>query len=187
MNQRTIVRSLTTKDGTLVAMNDGVVSWKPREGRAMRTKLEGLPTVLLAMRGPMGPVDATAIGTADGNVVVLTIPRLETVAKFSLNSGSIRALTLVDEGALHFLVGTQHGAVWSVCDGRAKRCIHEFSIDGPVSSLHIEGERVHVRSGWMHHVRTLDGSSHDVENTAAAYRVKRHKRLSQTYFMPYPA
>ena len=64
----------------------------------MRTKLEGLPTVLLAMRGPMGPVDATAIGTADGNVVVLTLPRLETVAKFSLNSGSIRALTLVDEG-----------------------------------------------------------------------------------------
>ena len=68
MNQRTIVRSLTTNDGTLVAMNDGVVSWKPREGRAMRTKLEGLPTVLLAMR-PMGPVDATAIGCADGNVV----------------------------------------------------------------------------------------------------------------------
>ncbi|MDP6194559.1 MAG: hypothetical protein QF880_02425 [Candidatus Poseidonia sp.] len=187
MNQRIIVRSLTTNDGTLVAMSDGVVSWKPQEGRATRTQLEGLPTVLLAIRGPMGPVDATAIGTADGNVVVMTIPRLETVAKFSLNSGSIRALTLVNEGEMHFLVGTQHGAVWSVCDGRANRCIHEFSIDGPVSSLHIESERVHVRSGWIHHVRTLDGSSHDVQNTAASYRIKRHKRLSQTYFMPYPA
>jgi hypothetical protein len=187
MNQRIIVRSLTTNDGTLVAMSDGVVSWKPREGRATRTQLGGLPTVLLAIRGPMGPVDATAIGTADGEVIVMTLPRLETVAKFSLNSGGVRALTLVNEGEMHFLVGTQHGAVWSVCDGRANRCIHEFSIDGPVSSLHIENERVHVRSGWIHHVRTLDGSSHDVQNTAASYRIKRQKRLSQTYFMPYPA
>ena len=168
-------------------MSDGAVSWKPREGRSTRTQLEGLPTVLLALRGPMGPVDAAAIGTADGNVVVLTLPRLETVAKFGLNSGSIRALTLVDEGDLHFLVGTQHGAVWSAWDGRAERCIHQFSIEGPVSSLHIEGDRVHVRSGWIHHVRTLDGSMHDVENTAASYRVKRQKRLGQTYFMPYPA
>ena len=52
------------------------------------------------------------------------------------------------------------------------------------SQASTSSERVHLRSGWMHHVRTLDGSSHDVENTAAAYRVKRHKRLSQTYFMP---
>ena len=187
MNQRTIVRSLTTKDGTLVAMSDGVISWKPRDGRSTRTKLEGLPTVLLAVRGPMGPVDAAAVGTADGHVVVLTVPRLETVAKFSLNAGSVRALTLVGEGRLNFLVGTQHGSVWSVHDGKTERCVHEFSIDGPVSSLHIEGEHVHVRSGWMHHVRTLDGTRHDVENTAASYRVKRQKRLSQTYFMPYPA
>ena len=187
MNQRTIVRSLTTNDGTLVAMSDGVISWKPREGRSTRTQLEGLPTVLLAIRGRMGPVDAAAVGTADGHVVVMTVPRLETVARFSLNSGGVRALTLIGEGKWHFLVGTQHGAVWSICDEKSQRSTHEFSIDGPVSSLRIVGDNVHVRSGWMHHVRTLDGTRHDVENTAAAYRVKRQKRLSQTYFMPYPA
>ena len=91
-----------------MAMSDGVISWKPCDGRSTRTKLEGLPTVLLAVRGPMGPVDAAAVGTADGHVVVLTVPRLETVAKFSLNAGSVRALTLVGEGRLNFLVGTQH-------------------------------------------------------------------------------
>lgn len=62
MQQRTIVRSLTTSDGTLVAMNDGTVVWKPIEGRPTRTVLEDLPTVLLALRGPMGPVDAAAVG-----------------------------------------------------------------------------------------------------------------------------
>ena len=48
MNQRTIVRSLTTKDGTLVAMNDGTLAWKPLNGRPTRTLVEGLPTVLMA-------------------------------------------------------------------------------------------------------------------------------------------
>ena len=65
MNQRTIVRSLTTKDGTLIAMNDGLVAWKPVNDQPTRTTLDGLPTVLLALRGPIGPIEAAAIGTAD--------------------------------------------------------------------------------------------------------------------------
>ena len=106
MNQRTIVRSLITTDGTLVAMNDGMLAWKPLDGRPTRTVVEGLPTVLLALRGPMGPVDAAVVGTATGDVHVLTLPRLESVATFQLKSGSVRAITLVEEGAFHFLVGT---------------------------------------------------------------------------------
>ena len=187
MHQRIIVRSLTTKDGTLVAMNDGTLAWKPNDGRPSRTVLQGLPTVLLALRGPMGPVDAVAVGTADGDVVVLTIPRFETVAKFSLKSGSVRAITLLNEGSFHFLVGTQHGAVWSLCDGRQNRSEHLFSIDSPVSSLHLEGENVHIRSGWIHHVRTWDGTSHEVKNTSESYIVKRRRRLGEAYHLPYPA
>ena len=187
MQQRTVVRSLTTNDGTLVAMNDGTVAWKPIEGRPTRTLLEGPPTVLLALRGPMGPIDSAVIGTADGEVVVYTLPRLEVVAKFSLKSGSIRAITLVEQGAFHFLVGTQHGAVWSVCDHRPERAELIFSIDGPVSSLRIEGELVHVRSGWIHHVRAWDGSSHDIRNTAESYTTRKQRRLRDTYFLPYPA
>ena len=100
MNQRTIVRSLITTDGTLVAMNDGMLAWKPLDGRPTRTVVEGLPTVLLALRGPMGPVDAAVVGTATGDVHVLTLPRLESVATFQLKSGSVRAITLVEELSL---------------------------------------------------------------------------------------
>lgn len=187
MNQRTIVRSCTTKDGTLVAMNDGLVAWKPKDGRPSRIKLDALPTVLLAIKGPMGPVDSIAIGTAEGEVMVLTIPRLETVASFQLNSGSVRALCLLNEGEMKFLVGTQHGAVWYLGKEGAERCHHAFSIEGPVSSLHLEGDLVHVRSGWIHHVRTLDGVAQVEENTAANYTARPQKRLGQTYFQPYPA
>lgn len=184
MNQRTIVRSLTTRDGTLVAMNDGMIVWRPRDGRPTRTSITDLPTVLLALRGPMGPVDAAVLGTASGEVHVFTLPRMETIARFQLESGSIRALHLVAEGSMHFIAGTQHGAVWSLDDSQTERCQHLFSIDGPVSSLHLEGDNVHVRSGWYHHVRTWDGQHHDVNNTAESFKVKRFKRLDRSYLLP---
>ena len=77
MNQRTIVRSLTTDEGTLVAMNDGLIVWKPIDGRPFRMHLEALPTVLLVVRGPMGNLDLAAIGTSSGTgqVVDLTTAR----------------------------------------------------------------------------------------------------------------
>jgi hypothetical protein len=187
MNQRSIVRSLTTADGLLVGMNDGTISWKPVDGRPHRTKLEGLPTVLLALRGPMGAVDTAVVGCADGELHVLTLPRLETIAKYTLASGSIRAVCLVAEGTMHFLVGTQHGAVWSLDERSTERSRLVFTVDGPVSSLHLEGELVHVRSGWVHHVRSWDGSHHDVTNTSEAFHVKRFKRLDRSYTVPNPA
>jgi hypothetical protein len=187
MNQRTIVRSLTTQDGTLVAMNDGMIVWKPHEGRPTRTTIDDLPTVLLALKGPMGPVDAVALGTAKGDVHVFTLPRMETIGRFNLESGSIRALHLVAEGSMHFVAGTQHGAVWSLRDDQQERCQLLFSIDGPVSSLHIDGETVHVRSGWYHHERTWDGQHHQVNNTADTFQVKRFKRLDRSYLQPHAA
>ena len=51
-------------------MNDGMLAWKPLDGRPTRTVVEGLPTVLLALRGPMGPVDAAVVGTATGFIVL---------------------------------------------------------------------------------------------------------------------
>ena len=183
MNQRSIVRSLTTSDGVLIAMNDGTVSWKPVDGRPKRTRLEGLPTVLLVLRGPMGAVDTAVIGCADGELHILTLPRLETVAKYTLASDGIRAVCLVSEGTMHFLVGTQSGAVWSLDERATERSRMVFSIDGPVSSLRLDGEWVHVRSGWVHHVRSWDGSHHNVTNTSEGFNVKRTKRLDRSYII----
>lgn len=184
MNERTIVRSLTTNEGILVAMNDGLLAWKPNDGRPTRTLLEGLPTVLLAMRGPMGCVDTVAVGTADGHVLVLTLPRLETVTKFTLEAGSIRALTLVGEGTMTFLAGTQLGHVFLLDDAAQVRTKLTFSIEGPVSSLHLESDSVHVRSGWIHHVRSWDGTNHRTDNTADHFRTTRYKRLDRSYLLP---
>ena len=187
MNQRTIVRSLTTDEGTLVAMNDGLIVWKPIDGRPFRMHLEALPTVLLVVRGPMGNLDLAAIGTSSGQVKLLTLPRLEHVTTFSLQEGSIRALVLANEGTLQFLAGTQRGGVWRLDDSQQLREEHLFGIDGPVSSLHLVGGNVHIQSGWYRHERSLDGASVRVENTAETYRVRRQKRLDRTYILQSPA
>ena len=185
MNERTIVRSLTTNEGVLVAMNDGLLAWKPTGGRPTRTMLDGLPTVLLAVRGPMGGVDTVAVGTADGHVLVMTLPRLETVTKFTLDAGSLRALTLVEEGTMTFLAGTQFGHVFFLDDAAQQRTQQLFSIEGPVSSLHLENDTVHVRSGWIHHVRSWDGSTQRTDNTADRFRTTRFKRLDRSYVLPH--
>ena len=165
-------------------MNDGLLAWKPTYGRPTRTRTDGLPTVLLGIRGPMGCVDAVAVGTADGNVFVMTLPRLETIARFVLGAGSVRAITLVSEGALQFLAGTQNGHVFLLDDAAQERTSLLFQIEGPVSSLHLEGETVHVRSGWIHHIRTWDGTSHRIDNTAQHHRTQGYKRLNQSYIIP---
>ena len=187
MNQRTIVRSLTTEEGTLVGMNDGLIMWKPNEGRPFRMNLEALPTVLLVVRGPMGNIDLAAIGTASGHVKLLTLPRLELITTFSLQEGSIRALVLANEGTLQFLAGTQRGGVWRLDDSKQTREEHLFSIEGPVSSLHLVDGSVHIQSGWYRHERSLDGSSVRVENTAETYTVRRQNRLDRSYILQSPA
>ncbi len=181
MNQRTVVRSLTTSDGTVLGMNDGTITWSPRQGRPTRTSLDALPTVLLGLRGPMGPMDSVVVGTAEGQVTVLSLPRLEVVTTFQLASGGIRALSLIGEGQLRFLAGTQHGTVWQLDDASTNRATPLFNIEGPVSSLQLDGKLIHVRSGWMHHVHTWDGVVQTTRNTAQGYRAPRYKRLNRSY------
>jgi len=176
-----IVRSLTTSEGTLVAMDDGLLAWKPKDGRAQRIPLESIPTVLLAVRGPMNCVDTAVIGNAKGEVIVLTLPRLEITAKFVLNGGCIRALSLVGQGSLNLLAGTQNGEVWLLDDRTSKRQEQLFTITGPISSLNLENGIVHVRSGWIHHMHTWDGAQISQDNTAKHYSRGGHKRLDRSY------
>ena len=121
MKSRMIVRSLTTAEGTLVAMDDGLLAWKPKNGRAQRIRLEAIPTVLLVVRGPMDTIDTAIIGNARGEVLVFTLPRLEMISKYILKGGCIRALSLIDKGSLNLLAGTQNGSVWCLDDRKSER------------------------------------------------------------------
>ncbi|RJU88481.1 MAG: hypothetical protein DWC07_07890 [Candidatus Poseidoniales archaeon] len=177
MHQRTVVRSLTTSEGTLTAMDDGLVAWSPTKGRPRRHSMHAHPTVLLALRGPMGTVDTAVVGCADGSVTVLGLPRLETIARFDIGGGAVRSLCLLKTGTVAFLAGNQQGEVWALVNHTTQRATQLFTIDGPVSSLNITEEAIHVRSGWMHHVRTLEGAAVMDQNTSEGYAQHRYQRL----------
>ncbi len=181
MKSRMIVRSLTTDEGTLVAMDDGLLAWKPKNGRAQRVALDSIPTVLLAVRGPMNCIDTAIIGNAKGEVIILTLPRLEITSKFVLNGGCIRALSIIEQGNMRLLAGTQNGEVWMLDERTNKRQELLFTISGPVSSLHLEQGIVHVRSGWIHHMHAWDGSQISQDDTAKNFSQGGHKRLDRSY------
>jgi len=183
MKNRMIVRSLTTAEGTLVAMDDGLIAWKPKNGRAQRIRLEAIATVLLVVRGPMDTIDTAIVGNARGEVLVFTLPRLEMISKYELKGGCIRALSLIDQGSLNLLAGTQNGSVWSLDDRKSERQKVLFTINGPVSSLHLENGMVHVRSGWIHHMHAWDGSHSSEDDTAKDYSRGGHKRLDRSYVL----
>ena len=179
MHQRTVVRSLTTSEGTLAAMDDGLVVWSPTKGRPRRHAMHAHPTVLLALRGPMDTVDTAVVGCADGSVTVLGLPRFEVVARFDIGGGAVRSLCLLNPGTVTFLAGNQQGEVWVLLDQAPYRATRLFSIAGPISSLRVTEEAIHVRSGWMHHVRTLDGADVMDENTSDGYARQRYQRLGK--------
>ena len=181
MKNRTIVRSLTTSEGTLVAMDDGLIVWNPTNDRPIRQRLETLPTVLLAIRGPMGRIDTAVVGNTMGEEIVLTLPRLEVVQRFVVKGGSIRAVSLVNDASMKLLAGTQNGEVWCLDEQGDVREHLLFSIDGPVSSLHCDSGIVHVRSAWIHHMHAWDGTVMSSEDTASTYSQLSYKRLDRTY------
>ena len=179
MHQRTVVRRLTTSERTLTAMDDGLVAWSPTDGRPRRHAMHAHPTVLLALRGPMNTIDTAVVGCADGSVTVLGLPRLEVIARFEIGGGAVRSLCLLKPGTVAFLAGNQQGEVWALLNHTTQRASRLFAIGGPVSSLNITEESIHVRSGWMHHVRTLEGAAVMDENTSEGYVRHRYQRLGK--------
>ena len=49
MNNRVVIRSLVTPEGSLVAMDDGAIVWRPILGTKVQIKLEAIATVLLSL------------------------------------------------------------------------------------------------------------------------------------------
>ena len=113
MNNRVVVRSLVTPDGCLVAMDDGLVQWRPHNGM---------------------------------------------VDKFTVEGGVVRSMCSAAPSETSFLVATQAGQVWMVGPNVPGRGVKLFTYDGPVSSLRLHSNIIHIQSGWHRATYSMDGS-----------------------------
>ena len=77
MTNGTVVRSMVLPDGYIIALDDGMISWRPSSGRRTNYRLQYPAAVLLGMMGPTGSCESVVIGDTRGNVIRLSLPRLE--------------------------------------------------------------------------------------------------------------
>ena len=58
---RTVIRSLVTANGYIVAMDDGTIAWNPKNGQHKRTKISAQASVMLGLMNPFGEIDRVRV------------------------------------------------------------------------------------------------------------------------------
>jgi hypothetical protein len=146
-------------------MDDGMIIWKPILGRRQQTKLDSLVTVLLAFKSNNNRLESIIVGDNSGGITHLSVPCLEVINKFNLEGESIRSICSASESTHRLLAACQSGSIWVVGDQVPSRKILLFQNEGPITSIRVSNNEIHLQSGWQRRVLDFTGcelSSHDV-------------------------
>ena len=157
MNNRVVVRSLVTPEGCLIAMDDGMIQWRPNDGTNKRAKLDAIATVMLVLKGPSSRIETAVVGDSNGGVTLLSLPNLELVDKFTTEGGIVRSMCTVSASETSFLAATQGGQVWMVGAHVPNRRIKLFTHNGPITSMRLNQNIIHIQSGWDRANYSMDG------------------------------
>ena len=148
---------MLTAEGTVLAMDDATIVWKPRVGKQKRVKLEARASVLLGLMGPMGMIDKIVVGNEYGGINFILLSTMEVIDKFSVGNSEIRSLCSSSMSGESVLVGCENGSVHMVGKNVPNRVIRLFELDGPASALKIVGQDLHIHQGWERKIVAWDG------------------------------
>ena len=95
MTNGTVVRSMVLPNGYIIALDDGMISWRPSSGRRTNYRLQYPAAVLLGMVGPTGSCESVVVGDTRGNVIRLSLPRLELLDACETSGSVIRSICRV--------------------------------------------------------------------------------------------
>jgi hypothetical protein len=87
------------------------------------------------------------------------------INKFNLEGESIRSICSASESTHRLLAACQSGSIWVVGDQVPSRKILLFQNEGPITSIRVSNNEIHLQSGWQRRVLDFTGcelSSHDV-------------------------
>ena len=97
MTNGTVVRSMVLNDGYVIALDDGLISWRPSGGRRTNHRLQNPASILLGIKGPTGKCESIIIGDTRGNIIRLSLPKLELLDAFETTSGVVRSICRVSK------------------------------------------------------------------------------------------
>ncbi len=179
MNSRVVIRSLVLPEGYIAAMDDGMISWRPNEGTRRNNRLQYPITTLLAVGGPSGKCDSIWCGDSQGNVMHLSIPMLEVLDKYCLNSSSIRAICAVSKTSDKVLVGTSNGDIWTLGKEVPGNQILLFSLERAVTSVRCNEDTIIIQSGWSRYIFDWTGKEIEHHDQNRIFNKKQNKRDSR--------
>ena len=154
---RTVIRSMVTADGCVVAMDDATIVWKPNGGRQRRVRIEAQASVLLGLIGPSGMVERIVAGDEYGGVNMISLAKMEVIDRFVVGKSKIRSLCASSISGESILVGCENGTVFMVGPSVPNRVVNLFELDGPASALRIIGQDLHIQQGWERKVVSWTG------------------------------
>ena len=176
MNNRVVIRSLVLPEGYIAAMDDGMVSWRPNEGTRRNIRLQYPVTTLLAVGGPSGKCESVWCGDTQGNIVQISIPMLEILNKYCLNSSSIRAICAVSTTSDKVIVGTSSGDIWTLGKEVPGNQILLFSLEKAVTSIRCNESSIIIQSGWSRYVFDWTGNEIEHHDQNKIFNKKQTKR-----------
>ena len=154
---RTVIRSMVTPGGNVIAMDDSTIVWKPRDGKQRRVRIEARASVLLGLIGPNGLVDRVVVGDEYGGVNIILLNSMEIIDRFVVSESKVRSLCSSSISGESILVGCENGSVFMVGKNVPNRVMNLFDLDGPASALRIVRQDLHIQQGWERKVVTWTG------------------------------
>ena len=176
MNNRVVIRSLVLPEGYIAAMDDGMASWRQNEGTRRNIRLQYPVTTLLAVGGPSGKCESVWCGDTQGNIVHISIPMLEILNKYCLNSSSIRAICAVSTTSDKVIVGTSSGDIWTLGKEVPGNQILLFSLEKAVTSIRCNQNNIIIQSGWSRYVFDWTGNEIEHHDQNKIFNKKQTKR-----------
>ena len=154
---RTVIRSMLTADGVVVAMDDAAIVWKPRDGKQKRVSLEARASVLLGLVGPLGVVDKIVVGDVCGGINFISLSSMKVIDRYVVGGSKVRSLCASSMSGESILVGCENGGVFMVGSNVPNRVLNLFDLDGPASALKIVGQDLHIQQGWEKKIVAWNG------------------------------
>ena len=179
MSNGTVVRSMVLRDGYIIALDDGLISWRPNNGRRKNHRLQYPASVLLGMMGPSGKCESLVIGDTRGNVIRLSLPRLELLDVYETSAGQVRSLCRVSSTSDKLLVGNDLGHVWIVGRDVPDNCVLLFKHNECITSLRSSKDEIVLQSGWSKYSYDWEGVMLSNFSTSEIFEQKRIERTNR--------
>ena len=158
LSMRTPIRTLISKTGICRAYNDYTIEWSDHSRFPSSVRLDSLPTVMLALKGPGLEIDSILVGTERGHIYHLAIPGLFEITRYEVSQHSVRSISRINSTSRNILVGMQDGSVWMAGPKIPNSVFKLFETKRPITSLQVVHDQVYIQSGWSHSTHFLDGA-----------------------------